>query len=308
MRLLFPLFIAILLFLPAPLLAGQLQEVRFSHDGKQRHFRFYIPDTLVDQAGPHPLVMVLHGIASTDLLVMEKSLSRFNQLADAHGFFVVYPNGLARNWDLGEGRTAELALPKRDDLGFLDQVITMITENLPVDSARIFATGFSLGGQMGFSLACNRPGLVRAVATVAMPLPGFLADNCRASPPFGVALIHGTSDNWVPYYGGAFPIGPRVRDNYLSHDQTLQFFLSRNHCDVTKMSTSSRDNHADGTSVVERSWSRCNGPPVLSYSIIGGGHTWPLEAQSGLSRPIVGRVSQEINAADVIWAFFSGFE
>jgi polyhydroxybutyrate depolymerase len=38
----------------------------------------------------------------------------------------------------------------------------------------------------------------------------------------------------------------------------------------------------------------------------GGGHTWP-DGPQYLSKPVVGPVSHQFNASDVIWQFFSGF-
>ncbi len=298
--------LALVLLAAGPALAGSLARVAFDFGGHERRYTIYTPDGLARDPRPRPLLLVLHGIASTDELVMEKSRGRFNALADRHGFIVVYPVGLARTWDVGEGLAAALVRPRRDDLAFLDAVFKRVSDTLPVDPGRVFVAGFSLGGQMAFSWTCKRPGRVRGVASVAMPLPAFLQDDCTAAPTFGVVLIHGTADPWVPYYGGPFRLGPKRRDNYLSHDQTITLFLAHNVCDEASEQRDFRDAAQDGTSVVIRWWRRCKGPPVKSYAIIGGGHTWPREEQLPASRAVVGRVSQEIDAADEIWDFFAG--
>jgi len=43
---------------------------------------------------------------------------------------------------------------------------------------------------------------------------------------------------------------------------------------------------------------------VAFYTIRGGGHTWPM-GWPYLGEKIVGRVSNEIDACNVIWAFFA---
>ncbi|HGG06177.1 MAG TPA: hypothetical protein ENK28_12030 [Aliiroseovarius sp.] len=287
--------------------AGEVRNIDMYFEGRDRDFLLYIPDNISQFSAPYPLVVVLHGIASTSEQVMEKSHGRFNELAGQFGFVVAYPNGLARNWDLGDGNAAALVLPKRDDRAFVAAVIDDIGARLPIDTSRVFATGFSLGGQMAFSMACTRPGLIRAVATVSMPLPAFLDDDCQTADPFGVLLIHGTADPWVPYEGGTFPVGPKPRDIFLSHNASLAFFRAKNRCNPEAEDRATLDNVDDGTGIVIRAWRDCQGPAVASIAIFGGGHTWPKEDQALASRPVVGRVSQEIDAANEIWTFFQSF-
>jgi len=307
MRRLFSTLLFLIFCQPAVAQSPEQIQIQFELDGLERRFTLFTPENLDDFTGPRPLIVVIHGIASTDKLVIEKSSQTFNRLAAEFGFVVAYPNGLTRAWDLDEGIASSLLIPRRNDLKFIEQVIAVTAERVQVDSNRIFAAGFSLGGQMGFALACKRPGLLRAIATVAMPLPGFLQDDCRTGPPLGVALFHGTDDAWVPYNGGTFPIGLRARDNYLSHEHTVQYFLRRNGCDADLFETRFFDEKDDKTSVLQRSWTDCDDAPVISYTIIGGGHAWPPEKQV-LGRPFVGRVSQEIDAAAQAWALFQTFE
>ena len=300
--------ILLLLWLASPLTAGDLHQFQMVFEGHEREFMLYVPSNLAQMPGPYPLVMALHGIGSTNEQIIEKSRKGFNRLADQHGFLVAYPNGLARHWAVGAGEAAELVLPKRDDLAFLDQVLAATGARFDIDHSRIFATGFSLGGQMSFAWACSRPGLVRAIAPVAMSLPEFLVDTCQEATPFGLALIHGTADPAVPYYGGSFPVGPKPRDVYLSHDETLEVFAALNGCEPGKYQIELIDELDDGTIVMERRWDDCDGPPMVSYSIFSGGHTWPREAQPLTTRAVVGRVSHEITGTDEIWKFFQRFK
>lgn len=275
--------------------------------GEQREFLFYVPQSLRAFSGPRPLVLVMHGVLSTEEKVFAKTLTRFNQLAEQHGFLVAYPKAVLRAWDLGEGITSSLLPRRRDDLAFLKKVIDVIDSMIVVDSARIYATGFSLGGQLGYALACKNPGLIRAVMTVSMSLPDFLVDDCQFGPPLSALMIHGTDDRWVPFEGGTFPVGPRERDWYLSHERTVELFRQRNGCNPELFFTELIDNLDDDTRVTRREWRQCDRSAVVSYAIEGGGHAWPREEQN-LEARLLGRATMEFDAADEAWAFFESLE
>jgi hypothetical protein len=59
----------------------------------------------------------------------------------------VAPNGLNSGWANSGG----------EDVTFTDQMVNTIMNDLCVDETQVFATGFSYGGGMSFSLACSRP-------------------------------------------------------------------------------------------------------------------------------------------------------
>ena len=58
--------------------------------GEEREYLLYVPSSY-DGATPTPLVISMHGGASWP--AHQKNLSRWNRLADEHGFIVVYPSG-----------------------------------------------------------------------------------------------------------------------------------------------------------------------------------------------------------------------
>jgi poly(3-hydroxybutyrate) depolymerase len=61
----------------------------------------------------------------------------------------------------------------------------------------------------------------------------------------------------------------------------------------------------DATAYIERT-ARCAGSADIDwYEIQGGGHTWPGGVPY-LGPRIVGRVSHELDANEVIWAFVQG--
>jgi poly(3-hydroxybutyrate) depolymerase len=74
-----------------------------------------------------------------------------------------------------------------------------IEANLCVDRARYFATGFSYGGSMSYTAACNMSDKFRAVAAMAgAPISGARCENTAPERPVAVLGIHGEKDNALP--------------------------------------------------------------------------------------------------------------
>ena len=72
---------------------GQPENHQFSHDGLDRDYYIYIPDSITIDA---PLLFILHGYGSDANTIMNSS--QFNPIADEHGFIVCYPQGTEDNW------------------------------------------------------------------------------------------------------------------------------------------------------------------------------------------------------------------
>ncbi len=276
---------------------ADLRRQSIAMDGQTRSYLLYTPDSPAP-AGGRPLVIVLHGGGGTARALVRSTRGRFNELAETNGSLVAYPDAIDRSWDFGEGVVSEAMTTRRDDLAFLSTMVRAIGQTRQLDHDRVFATGISRGGQASYFLACKRPGLLRAIAPVAMPLPDFLADDCRRVAPTPLLLMNGTDDPIVPYDGGPITIGRRERGDVLSTDATMEFFRTRNRCDPRT--------YTIRLGAVDRiEWRNCAAPTVL-YRVNGGGHTWPGE-RSLLPAQIVGKTNRDISATDEIWKFFSAF-
>jgi len=284
---------------------GSLRTHRFEQDDYKRRYKLYKPVNAHELEGPRPLVMVIHGGASSDRGMIKLDKKRWNALADEHGFYVAYPNAIDRLWDFGEGRTSEALKNRVDDLSYFERVMDEVSARVPVDQSRIFATGISRGGQSSYFIACNLPNRIRAVMPVAMSLPEFMEDDCQSGPPVPIAIMNGTADKQVPYEGGWITVRRKKRDIILSTDKTISLWRARNGCSG-RVSRAKIDKPGDKTSVDVTEWTECTGAPVKLYKVNNGGHTWP----SGLQYlPVrrVGHTSKDISAAEEGWAFFSQF-
>ena len=83
--------------------------------------------------------------------------------------------------------------PAAEDVTFTDDMISLIENDLCVDTSQLFSVGFSYGGAMSYALACARPSVFRAVAAIAAP--GAISGCSGGTQPVAYMGIHGINDN-----------------------------------------------------------------------------------------------------------------
>ena len=114
--------------------------------GRQRTYLLHLPPGFEPGTGA-TLVLAFHGQGGTG--DGQQGMTHMSATADAHGFVVVYPDGLDRTWHYGRSEI--------DDLAFVDALIDHLQATLGVDPARVYVTGMSNGGFFATYLACARP-------------------------------------------------------------------------------------------------------------------------------------------------------
>lgn len=276
----------------------------FQFQGHRRDASFYVPDGLT---GPAPLILVVHGVLESGHSFRAISERRFEALADQFGYVLAYPSAYQLVWDLGEGIGAERLFPRRDDLAYLKQVISMAEARADIDPNQIFAIGYSQGGMMSFALACKNPGLIRAMGAVSMGLPELFRDDCTGNLPDGLLLAHGTDDPIVPFDGGLVLSGPWAQTPLMSFEATQDFAVRQKHCSAPTL-IRDYDNEDDHTLVKRQLWTNCiAGTAVESLRIDGGGHRWPGGWKISPKTPYLGPATQEVDGAAMAFSFFSRF-
>jgi len=170
-------------------------------DGRKRTYELHLPHPY-DSSRPAPLVLVLHGRLGDGHGTA--GLTHFDKVSDAHGFLVVYPDGLQRSWADGRGFTSS---DKNgiDDGTFMSALIDKLSSDNKIDAKRVYVTGISNGGFMSQRLGCELSSKIAAVGTVAATLSQNTAASCRPARPVSVAFLQGTKDPLVPIQGG--PMG-----------------------------------------------------------------------------------------------------
>lgn len=269
-----------------------VQEVNITHDGQERSYLLYIPNSY-DGASDVPLLFNFHGFTSNAREQM--AYGDFRAIAEREGFIIAHPEGLRFNgsthWNVG-GWTVGSQV---DDVDFTLEMIEDITSEYNIDQNRIYSTGMSNGGYMSFLLACQLSDKIAAIASVTGSMTPQTFDDCNPQHPTPILQIHGTQDVVVPYDGSSWT---------KSIDDVMAYWVTYNSCngdadqsDIPDVDTS------DNSSVEEFTYQDCNKNIITKHlKVEGGGHTW---AGSEIN---VGGTNYDINASELIWEFLSQYD
>ena len=255
------------------------------HDGLTREYSIYVPASY-DGTTNFPLLFNLHGGGGTNSAWQVTSDMR--PIADTADFILVYPQARP---DPSDGNSFNW-IPKVpgtfDDVPFFSSLIDTIASNYQIDQNKIYACGYSLGGDMTFELGCKLNNRIAAIAPVARTMQANPNGFCSPVHPTGVLTILGTVDLVSPYNGIVF--GGIVY--YISAAATHSYWATHNNCVTTAtMNTVS-------PSVERYTWSTTPGCAyVEELKVIGGGHDWPGSFGN-----------MTIDANTEIWQFVSRYD
>jgi len=272
--------------------------------GAQRNYRLHLPTNWTSG----PVVIALHGmLQSADGL---DSYLGLNQVADREGFAVVYPYGLGNSWKDGRNPALRMTFwaPPGDDVEFLTKLVQSLIEQQIADPSRVYLVGLSNGGYMTYRMACERPELFAAFATLSATVPTSYRKSCKPSRAVPLLMINGTADMIVPFYGNALP---GVMSLYPVM-YTAELFAELNGCsNATESPVPSRDSRGV-TSVTLIYWANCRDrSAVVLFRVNNGGHQSP-SIGSGRQTPVaaqmLGMRNHDIDAAEEVWAFFRHYD
>ncbi len=310
-------YAAALVFLAAPGVSGAALEAgdhEFSirHGGLNRSYLVRVPPAA--KAGkPLPAVINFHGGGGN--AAVQKDYTRMDAAADRDGYVAIYPNGSGGiagrllTWNAG-ACCGPAASGNVDDVGFSLAVLDDLAKRMPLDRARVYATGLSNGSMMAYRLAVEAPGRIAAVAGIAgaMTLPGF-------GPGMAVPVMHmhSVDDPRALYDGGLGPVFPFTDTRVLhqSVNAMLALWTARNACaDRSQVSNPVRGKagapDASHTATHHR-YSPCrDGTEVVLWKLTGAGHVWPGGVQDYLPW-LLGTGTTVIDANTEMWRFFSRF-
>ncbi|MFN5494516.1 MAG: PHB depolymerase family esterase [Bacteroidota bacterium] len=260
-----------------------------------RTFKVFLPAGYPNQAA-YPAIVNLHARCSN----MDEHIlySDMNNVADTAKFIVAYPLGLldpndpfgCLDWN-DNGRHVW------DDVAFISALISRIASNHQVDTNKVYACGFSRGGYMSFTLACELPQKIKGIATVGggfsiQPLINSQAYSCVGTGSMPVLIIHGTSDQDVNYQG--YP------NLHAPIDSVLAFWSNANNCVQGSNTLVLPDlDPNDGCTLTQITYNDCR---LMHLRVDGGGHSWP-GSQGGLLIEIPPK-NRDIHASAEIWKFF----
>lgn len=273
-----------------------------------REFILHVP-TSHDPTKPLPLVIMLHGFGGSGLNAAKET--GWSDKADQESFLVAYPEATRPDksipqsfrknpqaWNDGSGRF-HAADQNVDDVAFIRAVIETISEKHPIDSHRIFVTGFSNGASMAFRLGAELSQHIAAIAPVAgtswikKPEP---------SNPISICYITGTADSLNPIQGGFPKLALGGKDQGGQPKPPVQEFIDAWIEALGCSATPRTDETSNG--VRRRMYKKGRqDSEILFITVDELGHHWP----GGVSQApnlLVGKPSKRIQATDAVWEFF----
>lgn len=306
---------------PAPttaeLAALGLQERNISIGSSERWFLVRPPK---DAGRPAPVLLVLHGGGQSmrHLFSSTAGATRaWPDLAARENALLLVPNatqpatGSAKSddqtWnDLRQGVSRE---SKTDDVAFLLGLLDWAQSTYRIDRSRVYVTGASNGGVMTFRMLMEAPERFAAGAAfvAALPVDGVRLKRPTLATPLMIA--NGTLDPLVIWNGGKIAGG---RGETRSVAATVSWWLDANAASKSPTETTRLPDRApDDNCVIERRVYSAGaaGAEVVTYSMVGGGHTIPSAKyhlpDNWIVRRILGPVCRDVEGTELIWEFFA---
>jgi poly(3-hydroxybutyrate) depolymerase len=137
---------------PATIMSGKRS---IMSSGQDRSYIIDIPNNY-DENEPHRLFYTSHWIGSTSEAVRDQDYYFLKPLAQADGVRAIFvaPQSDGATW-------------QQKDHALFDDLLAFVKENLCIDTTRVFATGFSFGGMITYSLSTNHQQDIRAAVGIA---------------------------------------------------------------------------------------------------------------------------------------------
>lgn len=287
-----------------PKLSAGIEKSTIQAGDYERTYLSYVPKSLVKNSKPG-LIIVLHGSGIDGEKIREWTGYEFDQMADENGFIVLYPDGYKNHWnDLRKIASFEAKKKNIDDVGFINSLIKKYESVYGVDPLKVYAFGYSNGGEMAFRIAIEQPQLFAAITSIGSCLP--TADNRIAS--IGntlprIMMVNGTEDPIVPFDGGKIFLFGQDLGKVISAKATAEIFAQSSQ--ATKVNDITRFPHqnvVDLTTVDKEVWMHAGQPVVELFTINGGGHVIPQ--QKAKFPRFMGNVSRDLDAPREAVRFF----
>ena len=270
----------------AKAMPGEFADRSFSNSSGTRSYKLYVPTTYLGKR--MPLIVMLHGCTQdpTDFAAG----TGMNQLADQHGFLVVYPaqsaaaNGMkCWNWFNENDQQRDGVEPS-----LIAGITREVAAQYNVDARRIFVAGLSAGASMAVIMGATYPDLFTAVGAhsglpyraahdVSSALAAMRAGRAQqlrhtnppardSTQPAAATLVptivfHGDNDKTVNSDNGA-----DIVEQFVSKAASLRIPFKR---------TTHERRAVNGREFTTTCYGDASEPPALEYWVLhGAGHAW----------------------------------
>ncbi len=243
------------------------------HGGLTRSYKEHVP-TIYNPSTPVPLMICLHGLGDNMTNFMGIGM---NQLANTENFIVLTPQAVnspfGTAWNSGASYMGYQINASIDDLGFIEKLIDTTMSLYNIDSSRVYAMGFSMGGFMCHRLACELNNRIAAIASVAGTIGASL--NCTPGRAVPVCHFHGTKDSTVYYNGNMYG---------MDAVPLVQFWVNNNNCDTTPQIIDIPDVAQDGFTIKHFIYDNGDDNTMVEhYRVDSADHQWIYPPNNDMS-------------------------
>jgi polyhydroxybutyrate depolymerase len=227
--------------------------------------------------GKVPVIVVLHGSAVTP--AYEEHRTGF--LPVVGSAIVVYPTGYGETWNAGHCCGAAHAAGLNDEAFITAVVAQVLAEHPNADAAKVDLVGYSNGGRLAWSLACDDPSVFRAVAVYG----AVLDESCSHLGPISAIEIAGRADPEL-----TIDSSKPATVSFGFTEPTVTAMTAQLRASDGCSATSSVNTHGRATTTT---WAGCAGDRRVALALYQGqDHSWPA---GGGTTP---------SAEVLIWRFF----
>ncbi|WP_299475992.1 hypothetical protein [uncultured Roseibium sp.] len=219
-------------------------------------YRYEVPETI---AGPLPLIVFLHGYASSservinvDRVLVDNAIKKGFAFLAAEGT-VAERDGALNGWSVWPGFPGI-----RDDRQYIWEAIDDFSEKIEVDRSRIYLVGFSLGGSATLDTACKDPEGFAGFAVLNGAMWNPLPESCVSN--VSIFQTHAFADDVLPLEGLRY-------DQVTSGDVFAGFGLFRQ---------AAGNLQPDSFDFTGEYWCRSWDDDARRFCLYGGNHDWPL--------------------------------
>ncbi|ABE29712.1 esterase, PHB depolymerase family protein [Paraburkholderia xenovorans LB400] len=258
---------------------GTFSTHTFSNAAGQRQYKLYVPAAYTGE--PSPLIVMLHGC--TQNADDFAAGTRMNEMAERHGFIVVYPNQTQAanpskcwNWFKPGDQLRDQGEPS-----LIAGITREVMGRYRVDPARVYVAGLSAGGAMADIMLKTSPDLYAAAGVhsglaygCAKDLPSALGAmrggnaqhrRARAVPQRPLIVFHGDADTTV----------------HPSNAAGIVASFDAGTTTVSAQSGAASGRRAHTRTHTQQRHVAANGVEAEYWSIHGAGHAWSGGSRQG---------------------------
>jgi polyhydroxybutyrate depolymerase len=255
--------------------------------------------------GLAPVVLVFHGSMQTAAAIRSFTSNTFDRIGAGSGTVVAYLDGYKKHWnDARISNSSAARTDQVDDVAFAKAVIELLVSRYGGDETRVYAVGFSNGGQMAMRLIHEMPRALAgaAILSALQTVPEDFAPDAPQVSPLPVMFLHGTEDPITPYAGGMakmWRVSPRGLG--MSAAESAAYYARRN--GITAVPVTTAVSTGSPTWIERTDYRQQGHQPVTLYTVHGGGHSIPGPKKKA-PRIIMGRTDLTFDTAHAITEFF----